>query len=105
MDWILPVSGLILAGVAVLLSLLTAGDVKVAGEGKEQMGEARLQASLSRIWLASACAAGAGAIQSLEGDVLIVAVWGLFLMVQGFNINTIHSAIQRERSGRGADTQ
>lgn len=105
MEWILPVSGLILAGVAVLFSFLTAGDVKVGGAGKEQMGVTRLQSCLSGIWLASACAAGAGAIQSLEGDVLIVAVWGIFLMVQGFNINTIHSAIQRERLGRDADTQ
>lgn len=97
MNWILPLSGLILGGIAVVFSFRTAGDVRAILSDSGRADEKHLKATLRQLWVASGAAVGAGAIQSLEGDVLIATVWALFLLVQGFNINAVHGALGRTK--------
>jgi cell division protein FtsX len=82
--------GLIFAGGALWLALSTSRILRGIAKKQIQADAELIRKTKTKIWLSIAFAIGAGMTQAWLGDVILGAVWLLFVAVQYSNLGTVH---------------
>ena len=94
MDFLLPVAGLMFAGIAVWLAFSSSGVVKAISTGASDLSHETLRVTRKQTVISAGCGTLAGMIQAWEGDLLIAGVWVLFLAIQSSNFGKVQTRLR-----------